>query len=773
MEGTSAHSAYSALRLCAAPPPSPETAQDMSEFLSCVWPVLTEGDAMESRFLATEGTVETLLLLRSERDSFSGASEAASRLHESLLALAGRTLPSWSWQEVPTKGIAACRKAFEIADGGDLIRREIAVAFAGAEPIDVSAIMASAENRDLSPLLESMAAAPADTILTITFQPVRMDCAEQQILTGELRELVSDGRHSNRTSPLAARLAGEALTERLAAPGGLGQLRISIASSAPLTDDLVALALVALDKHPTGLQFVRPISAADKRAFRANLSNLGFTLWGPLAETEPGRADISDSYLASFDEIAAAWRIPQPDGFDPLGAELRDPAPKPVPLEVPTEGLVVGASLYGSEPRFVALSEEDRARHMYVVGQTGAGKSTLLINMIMQDIESGRGLAVVDPHGDLVDDILARFPKYRAEDLILVDPSDVDRPVGMNILESGTPGEQDFLVQAMIDMLYRIYDPGHTGIVGPRFEHWFRNGALTAMALPGGGSLLDIPKLFTDDRFLAYALQYVTDPPVRSFWIDELGQTSDFHKSEVLGWFTAKFGAFTANRMMRDVVGQRESSFSFDEAMEEGKVVLVRLSKGQLGEANLRWLGMIAVAKIQLAAMRRSVLPREERHPFGLYVDEFQNFSLGSFDQMIVEARKYGLQLTLANQHVEQLPEEFRAAVFGNVGAIAAFRLGAKDAEIIATELTGYSARDLTRIENFRCVLRLAVGGRVQPPFDIYTPPAQPVGNPDLAAGIRQLARLKYGRPVALVEAEVLEAYDAPPNLRSAKDVEI
>jgi len=770
MGETPTHSAYFALRLSAAPPPSPETAQDMSEFLSCVWPVLTKGDAIESRFLAADGAVETLLLLRSERGSASEASDAASRLRKSLLALAGSTLPSWAWQEVPDDLVSGCRKAFRIADGGDLIRREIAVAFAGADPIDVSAIMAS-EDRDLSPLLESMAAAPADTMLTITLQPARMDGAEQQILIGELRELVSDGRYSNRTSPLAARLAGEALSERLAAPGGLGQLRMTIASSAPLTDDLVALALVALDKHPTGLQFVRPINAADKKAFRANLRDLGFALWGPLAETEAGRADISDSYLASFDEIVAAWRIPQPDGFDPLGAMLRDPAPKPVPLEVPRTGLIVGTSLYGSAPRDVALSEEDRARHMYVVGQTGAGKSTLLVNMIMQDIEAGRGLAVVDPHGDLVDDIMARFPADRAEDLILVDPSDIERPVGMNILESGAPGEQDFLVQAMIEMLYRIYDPGHTGIIGPRFEHWFRNGALTAMALPGGGSLLDIPKLFTDDRFLAEALQHVADPPIRSFWIDELGQTSDFHKSEVLGWFTAKFGAFTANRMMRDVVGQRESSFSFGDAMDEGKVVLVRLSKGQLGEVNLRWLGMIAVAKIQLAAMRRSEVPRDERRPFGLYVDEFQNFSLGSFDQMIAEARKYGLQLTLANQHVEQLPEDFRAAIFGNVGAIAAFRLGAKDAEIIAAELTGYSARDLTRIENFRCVLRLAVGGRVQPPFDVYTAPSPAPEDADLAADIRQLARLKYGRPSAEVEAEVLQAY-APLPRRVAESPE-
>ena len=721
--------------------------------------MLDDDDAIESRCLAAEGEAQVYLVCRATRQTRKAANSAVNALADGISGILATRLPGWEWQSVSEADIATLLDPFETTEGGDLVRQEIEVSFAGDKRIDISAFAASDRRKPVGALIEFMCGQPQPILLALAAQPAHIDEAESLLLNRELGDLAGSS-YSAQTSPLAAAQANEALTKRLSSRAHFGQLRVSLASPRPLSASLAAIAGDALAAEPGSLKMVQPTGEADREAFSRNLTSVGFELWGPDAEATE-RAHISDAYFASLEEITATWTMPLPDGFTPLDVEMMDPPSRPVPRCVPSEGLIVGDNGYHSAPRQVALSDSDRSRHMYVVGQTGAGKSTLLLNMIMQDIEAGMGLDVVDPHGDLVDDILARFPKSRAEDLILVDPSDTERPVALNVLESGTDAEQDFVIQSMIEMLYRIYDPGHTGIMGPRFEHWFRNGALTVMASPEGGSLLDIPRVFTDDAFLAGLLQHVTDLPVRSFWINELGQTSDFHKSEMLGWFVGKFGAFLTNRAMRDVVGQRSSSFDMRDAMDTGKVVLVRLSKGLLGDINLKWLGMIAVAKIQLAAMGRASVPRDQRRPFGLYVDEFQNFALGSFDEMISEARKYGLSLTMSHQHIGQLPEEFRRAVFGNVGAIAAFRLGSADAESIADEMAGYRARDLTRIENYRCVLRLAVGGRVQPAFDVKTRPARPCNQPESGQAVRELSRLKYGRSVELVEKEVLAAYQS------------
>ena len=751
--------ACAALRLVAAPKRSESASKALSSWLRCTWPLLTSDDALECRVLSTGECDEVYLVLGASRVTEQVANAAVGELAESVASLLTATLPEWEWAAVSSADLLSVVQPFKIADGGDLERQEISVAFTGDRVVDMPALGGGGDGDSLNALIEAMAAFEAPTLVTITAQPAHVDEFERRILAGEFRNLDSEGVFTRETSQAEVELAKATLGYRLAAAGGLAQLRYSVASAAQLPVGIVTLATTALSPYPGGLTLLRPETEADREAFATNLADLTFNPWGPLIE--PGREDthIGDAYLSSFEEVAAAWVVPQPDGFLPIAAELRDPPSRPVGRAVPTEGLAIGANRYGSESRPVALEESDRSRHLYVVGQTGTGKSTLLLNMIMQDIEQGMGLAVVDPHGDLVDDILARFPESRADDLILIDPSDTERPVPLNIIESGTPAEQDFLIQSMLDMLYRIYDPGHTGIVGPRFEHWFRNSALTVMANPKGACLLDIPKVFVDDAFLAEMLAEVRDPVVRSFWLEEMAHTSDYHISEMLGWFNSKFGAFMTNQMMRDIVGQRHSTYSMREAMDTGKVVLVRLPKGLLGDINLKWLGMIAIAKIQKAAMSRASVPRDQRRPFALYVDEFQNFSVASFDQMIAEARKYGLWLTMAHQHVGQLDEAFRTAVFGNVGAIATFRLGASDSELVSGELSGYQPSDLVRLENYRAVVRLAVGGRVQPPFDVFTAPAPPLGNPELAAVIQEAARLKYGRAVELVEAEVLESY--------------
>jgi len=434
----------------------------------------------------------------------------------------------------------------------------------------------------------------------------------------------------------------------------------------------------------------------------------------------------------------------------------------PPPQNLPQEGLILGESVYRGIKKEVRIKESDLARHVYIIGKSGTGKSTFLQNMIIQDILNNQGLCVIDPHGDLIEDILTYIPKSRAEDVILFDPGDIRRPLGLNLFEFRTPEQKDFLVQECINMLYKLYDPGHTGIIGPRFEHWFRNGALTLMADPHGSSLIEIPRVFTDDQFLKQKLEYVKDPLVRDFWEREMAQTSDFHKSEVLGWFLAKFGAFITNDIMRNILGQVKSAFDLREIMDSKKILLVNLSKGKVGELNSMLLGMIFVAKIQAAAMSRANVPKEERTPFHLYVDEFQNFSTDSFAAILSEARKYSLCLITANQYIAQLEEHIREAVFGNIGTLVCFRVGPADAEFLQKEFAPvFDAQDLLNVETFHVYLRLLIDNMASRPFSMVTikPWEKYPANKEVAEAIRELSRLKYGRDRAIVEKEIFERF--------------
>jgi len=443
------------------------------------------------------------------------------------------------------------------------------------------------------------------------------------------------------------------------------------------------------------------------------------------------------------------------------------------PAMLPKEGILIGENVYRNEVRQVRLKEDDRRRHVYIIGKTGTGKSTLMKNMILQDIHAGKGVCVVDPHGDLIEGVLGKIPKERAEDVILFDPGDMERPLGLNLFDFKKPEQKDFLVQEAINMLYKLYDPHHQGIMGPRFERWFRNAALLAMSDPEGALFHDVSRIFTNDDFLKYKLQFAKDPIVRSFFEEEMAQTADFHKSEVLGWFTSKFDAFMTNDIMRGVLGQVKSAFDFREVMDSGKILLVNLSKGKVGELNSMLLGMIFVTKIQMAAMSRVDTPEEQRRDFYLYVDEFQNFSTDSFAAILSEARKYRLNLITAHQYIEQLDENVRNAVFGNIGTLFSFTIGPKDAEFLAKFFAPvFNETDLVNIQKYNAYLRLLVDNTALPPFSVETKVDPYPESAEIAASVKQLSRLKYGKEREDVEQGIKDHLEKGKMWREEKERE-
>ncbi len=456
-------------------------------------------------------------------------------------------------------------------------------------------------------------------------------------------------------------------------------------------------------------------------------------------------------------ELATIFHFP--DQRNIPTSQLSRQASKQVdgPRDVPEDGLLLGYNLFRGAKKPIRLSLQDRQRHMYVVGQTGTGKSTFLEDLAFQDMKRGNGFAFVDPHGDTAEKLLAMVPRERVEDVVYFCPGDMDYPMGLNLFEFQTPDQKDFLIQEALNMLYKLYDPNHQGMMGARFENLFRNAALTIMADPEGGSFVDIPKLFTDPVYLRQKLNHVNDPTVREFWQKEVPQSqrsNDF--GEVVSWFNSKFGAFLSNEMMRNIIGQTKSAFDLRQVMDEKKILLVNLSKGRTGELNSKLLGMVFVMKFQAAAMSRANVPENERIDFCLYVDEFQNFSTDSFASIMSEARKYHLNLIVANQFTTQLTDEVREAVFGNMGTIVSFRVGQNDAESLARYFQPlFDAEDLLRVPNFNTIVRTLINGVPTQSFSMATLP--PLGSPNakLADALKQLSAAKYGRPRSVVEKEI------------------
>ncbi|HVQ43511.1 MAG TPA: hypothetical protein VMT30_00915 [Candidatus Saccharimonadia bacterium] len=473
--------------------------------------------------------------------------------------------------------------------------------------------------------------------------------------------------------------------------------------------------------------------------------------------------ELASNVLSSA-ELATLFHLPDSQFTPSASVQRQQTKQVDGPVQLPTTGLMFGYNEFRGVRKEIRLSAEDRRRHSYILGQTGTGKSTMLENLAVQDMQAGNGFAFIDPHGDSAEKLLALVPKSRAEDVIYFNPADTQYPLGLNLFEFTDPTQKDFLVQETIGMLYKLYDPGHTGIIGPRYEHWYRNAALTLMSDPNGATFIEIPKVFTDTDYLKRKFKYLKDPTVIDFWTKEMGQTSDYHKSEMLGWFVSKFGAFQNNEMMRNIIGQTKSSFNIREVMDQKKILIVNLSKGRIGELNSQLLGMIFVIKFQAAAMSRADMPEAERSDFALYVDEFQNFSTDSFASILSEARKYRLNLIVANQFIGQLSDPIRDAVFGNIGTIVAHRMGPEDAEFMVRQFAPvFDASDLVNIPNYHAAMRLMIGGLPSQPFSIAD--SAPIGNVNVELGlaIKQLSAAKYGHDKAVVEADLIDRLSSKP----------
>ncbi len=430
----------------------------------------------------------------------------------------------------------------------------------------------------------------------------------------------------------------------------------------------------------------------------------------------------------------------------------------PAPAEVPKEGLFLGVSDYRGVRRNVYINEDDRRRHIYIIGKTGVGKSELLKSLILQDMKEGRGVCLIDPH-DTVEQLLEFIPPERAEDVIYFDPSDTERPMGLNLLEAYTEEQKHFVATSIVGLMYKLYDPYKTGIIGPRFEHAIRNAMLTVMSEPGN-TFIEVVRCLTDSRFVQELLPKIQDPIVKRYWTDQIAQTADFHKSEVLDYIVSKFGRFVTNKMMRNIIGQSQSAFDFRKCMDEGKILLINLAKGKIGEENSNFLGLVLIPKILIAAMSRQDITEGQRRDFYLYVDEFQNFATGDFAQILSEARKYRLNLCVANQFIGQMEEEVKNAVFGNVGTLITFRVGVADASFLQHEYAPtFNEADLLNIERFNVYTKTTVNNEPVPPFSMDLTKdleyEEKLRNPKVAAMIKQLSRLKYGKDRSLIEAEI------------------
>ena len=463
-------------------------------------------------------------------------------------------------------------------------------------------------------------------------------------------------------------------------------------------------------------------------------------------------------------EMASIFHLPEQSAIPSSNVERQLVKQVDGPAKLMTEGLFLGTNEYRGDKKPIYLGNKDRRRHMYVIGQTGMGKSVFLENLAFQDMCDGRGFAFIDPHGDAVEALLKRVPEERIDDVIYFDPADIEHPVGMNMFEFTSEDQKDFIVQEGISMLQSLFDPQNQGFFGPRGQHMFRNAALLLMSDPAGATFIDIPQCFTDPEFVKSKLKYVTDKAVYDYWTKEFPASQKSNDAgEVITWFASKWGPFIANTIMRNTLGQIKSGFNIRDIMDHKKIFLVNLSKGRLGDINANLLGMIFVMKFQQAAMSRQDTPEDQRQDFCLYVDEFQNFATDSFESILSEARKYRLNLIVANQFMTQLTDKIREALLGNVGTIICGRIGVTDAEQIVKAFTPtFTAEDLTKTPNFAAVAKVMMFDMPSAPFTMNLPPPMGEPNDQLMETLKVYSATKFAKTRSEVEKEIEARWATP-----------
>jgi hypothetical protein len=432
----------------------------------------------------------------------------------------------------------------------------------------------------------------------------------------------------------------------------------------------------------------------------------------------------------------------------------------PAPMEMGSEGVAIGTNSYRGIDTTIHFADEDRMRHFYVIGQTGTGKTTIMKNMIAQDIAAGHGVCYIDPHGTDIQDILSYIPKERIDDVIYFDPAYTARPMGLNMLEYDPkyPEQKTFVVNELMNIFNKLFDMKTSG--GPMFEQYFKNSAFLVMEHPeSGATLLEIGRVLSDKAFRDMKLSHCKNPIIKQFWVGAEQTTGDQSLANFVPYITSKFDNFISNDIMRPVVLQEKSIFNFREIMDNKKILLVNLSKGRLGDINANLIGLLIVNKIQMAALSRVDMYGKQMEDFFLYIDEFQNVTTDSIESILSEARKYRLSLTIAHQYIAQLEDNIKNAVFGNVGSMAVFRVGAEDAQYVESKFKPtFTAADIMKIENRNAYVSMLVNGQPTKPFNIATFPP-PQGVMAAVEKIKELSYLKFGRPREEVEEEIMAKY--------------
>ena len=562
----------------------------------------------------------------------------------------------------------------------------------------------------------------------------------------------------------------EKMTPQLVTPFGQEMVKsIQSKSSRPLFDTNIRLIVSANDKFRADqilqnlsesfVQFASP----DMNSFAVNKSPEGRFLRRLLFNFSFRLFNNSNVAVLSSEEITSLYHFPFTSATAPKIKFLKAKPAEPPP-NLPQQGVILGRNIYRGEERVVRMTDEDRRRHWYTIGQTGTGKSTLMKAMLRQDIENGKGLCMIDPHGEFAEFALSIVPKNRIDDVIYFDPGDVERPMGLNMLEidPSHPEQKTRVIDELFTIFDRLYDLKQTG--GPMFEKYFKNAALLLLddyrnEIP---TLADISRVMVNSAYRADKLSRETNPLVKEFWQMEAEKAGgEASLANMAPYISSKVTSFVYNEFLRPIINQKKSAFNFREVMDSQKILIINLSKGRIGDLNANLLGMVIVGKLLMAALSRvDIVDEKARKDFYLYIDEFQNFTTESISVILSEARKYRLDLIIAHQFIKQLKDNIRDAVFGNVGSIVAFRIGPDDSEFMKNKFEPvFSPQDLMNIDNLNAYVSLLINGQTSRPFNVRleTEKVFGAGSPEIARSIKEMSRLKYGRPREEVEKEIQE----------------